>query len=383
MPSKCRPLKRAGSFELSLHGGRAPAWLTVRMRKLASVIVEMIVDEYGQEKFLAKLSDPLWFQALSCVLAYDWDSSGVTTVTCGILKDVLSRMQLGIKGVGGKGSASRKTPQELAKVVEELKLGEPILERLRYSSRMCAKVDNTAIQAGYQLYHHAMFITSTGKWAVVQQGMNPSFKTARRYHWLSDGIKSFVEEPHQGIVGQRVHERVLDMTSKESDESRRLCTDLALEHPDRIRRHSGSIRQLGQKSLKMWLGSSDHNPSPPSYAVVEESQINWKALEQAYEIKPSNYEELLAIRGFGPSTARALALVAEVVYGARTSWKDPIKFSFAFGGKDGIPFPVKRRTMDRSISILQEAIQEAKIGETEKIRMVKRLMNFTQRLSPS
>jgi hypothetical protein len=290
-------------------------------------------------------------------------------------------MQFGIKCVGGKGSKSRKTPQEIEKVVEELKLGEDALEKLCYSSRMCAKVDNTAIQAGYQLYHHVMFITSTGKWAVVQQGMNPSFKTARRYHWLSENITSFVEEPHQGIVGQMVHGHVLDMTSKESDESRDICTDLASEHPDRIKRQVHSIRHLGQESLNKWLESNYDNLSPLSYAVVDEKQINWKALEQAYKIKPSNYEELLAIRGFGPSTARALALVAEVVYGARTSWKDPVKFTFAFGGKDGIPFPVKRRTMDRSISILQEAIQEAKIGETEKIRMIKSLKNFTQYLS--
>ncbi|MGQ9513766.1 MAG: DUF763 domain-containing protein [Thermoproteota archaeon] len=373
-------MKRIGSFELSLHGGRAPAWLVTRMKKLASVIVEMIVDEYGQDRLLMNISDPLWFQALSCVLAYDWNSSGVTTVTCGVLKDVLSDMQLGIKVAGGKGSMSRKTPQELEKIVEELKLGEDSLKKLRYSSMMCAKVDNTAIQAGYQLYHHAMFITSTGKWAVVQQGMNPSFRTARRYHWLSENITSFVEEPHQGIVGQMAHERVLDMTSKESEESRKVGTELASENPDRIRRHTYSIRHLGQESLNRWLDSSHQNLGPSSYAVVDERQINWKALEKAYRIKPSNYEELLAISGFGPSTARALALVAEVVYGARTSWKDPVKFTFAFGGKDGIPFPVKRRTMDRSISILQEAIQEAKIGENKKIRMIKRLKNLTQQL---
>ncbi|MBO3802534.1 MAG: DUF763 domain-containing protein [Candidatus Brockarchaeota archaeon] len=375
-------MKRAGSFELSLHGGRAPAWLTERMKRLASAIVEMILDEYGEDKFLANLSDPLWFQAFSCVLAYDWDSSGTTTVTCGVLKDVLNGSRLGLRCVGGKGSASRKAPWELAKAAEELGLGEQVLEKLRYSSKMCAKVDNAAIQAGYQLYHHSMFVTSAGKWAVVQQGMNPSSKTARRYHWLSEGLASFVEEPHRGIVGQMAHERVLDMTARESDESRKVCADLASEHPDRVRRHSGSIRQLGQESLGRWLESANRGPNPSTYALVDESRINWKALEKAYEIKPSNYEELLAIRGFGPSTARALALIAEVVYGARTSWKDPVKFSFAFGGKDGIPFPVKRKVMDRSISILQEAVQEARIGETEKVRAVKRLMEFTRRLTP-
>lgn len=376
-------MKRAGTFQLSLHGGRAPTWLTARMKKLAEVILEMIVDEYGQEKLLVNLSDPLWFQALSCVLAYDWNSSGATTVTCGVLKDVLSRMRLGIKGVGGKGSASRKTPQELVNTVEELELEGSVLERLRYSSRMCAKVDNTAIQAGYQLYHHTMFITSTGKWAVVQQGMNPSFRTARRYHWLSEDITSFVEEPHKGIVGQRIHEKVLNMTARQSHESRKVCSELASEPPERIRRQLESIRPVGQDGLDRWLGSAHDKQSLSAYAVINENQINWKALEAAYMIRPSNYEELLAVRGFGPSTARALALVAEIVYGARTSWKDPVKFSFAFGGKDGIPFPVKRRTMDRSIAVLQEAIQEAKVGKVEKIRMVKRLKSFTERLTIS
>jgi len=373
-------LKRAGNLELFLHGGKAPAWLTVRMKKLSSVILTMIVEEYGQEKLLVNLSDPLWFQALSCVLAYDWDSSGSTTVTCGVLKDVLSSMDLGMKAVGGKGRRSRRTQDELASATSELDLDGSALERLRYSSRMCAKVDSTAIQAGYQLYHHTMFVIDSGKWAVVQQGMNPSFKTARRYHWLSEGMKSFVEEPHKGIVGQRVHERVLDMTSKGSGESRRICTDLASEDPERIRRQVASIRPLGQDTLGRWLESTKGHGIVSAYAIVRESQVNWGALEEAYKIRPTNYEELLAIRGLGPSTARALALVAEIAYGAETSWRDPVKFSFAFGGKDGIPFPVKRATMDKSISLLKEAIEEAKLGREDKLQMIRRLRSFTERI---
>lgn len=372
-------MKRAGTFELSLHGGRAPAWLTARMKKLAAAILEMIVDEYGQERLLVNISDPLWFQALSCVLAYDWDSSGVTTVTCGVLKDVLSSMDLGMKAVGGKGSRSRRTIDELENTTAELGLDDSALERLRYSSRMCAKVDSTAIQAGYQLYHHTMFVIDSEKWAVVQQGMNPSFKTARRYHWLSEDVSSFVEEPHKGIVGQRVHERVLDMTSKESSESRGICTDLASENPERIRRQVASIRPLGQDTLSRWLESTLGHGNVSAYAIVRESQVNWGALEEAYKIRPTNYEELLAIKGLGPSTARALALVAEIVYGAKTSWRDPVKFSFAFGGKDGIPFPVKRVTMDKSISLLKEAIDEAKLGREDKLQMIKRLRAFTER----
>lgn len=373
-------MKRAGSLELSLHGGKAPTWLTVRMKKLASAILAMIVDEYGQEKLLVNLSDPLWFQALSCVLAYDWDSSGTTTVTCGVLKDVLSSMDLGMRAVGGKGSRSRRTIDELAGATAELDLDSSALERLRYSSRMCAKVDSTAIQAGYQLYHHTMFVTDSGKWAVVQQGMNPSFKTARRYHWLSDDIRSFVAEPHKGIVGQRVHDHVLDMTARESSQSREICADLASGNPEGIRRQVASIRPLGQDTLARWLESTGGHGIESAYAIVRESQVNWEALEEAYRIKPSNYEELLAIRGFGPSTARALALVAEIVYGAKTSWRDPVKFSFAFGGKDGIPFPVKRVTMDKSISLLQDAIDEAKLGREDKLHMIRRLKSFTERI---
>jgi hypothetical protein len=371
---------RAGSLELSLHGGRAPTWLTVRMKRLASVILAMIVEEYGQDKVLINLSDPLWFQALSCVLAYDWDSSGTTTVTCGILKDVLNSMELGIKAAGGKGSRSRRTLDELAGIAAQLDLDGSALEGLRYSSKMCAKVDSTAIQAGYQLYHHTMFVTDSGKWAVVQQGMNPSFKAARRYHWLSDQVQSFVDEPHQGIVGQKVHDRVLDMTAHESGQSRGICADLAAENPEGLRRQVASIRPLGQDTLARWLEATGGHGAESAYAIVRESQVNWEALEEAYRIRPSNYEELLAIRGFGPSTARALALVAEVVYGAETSWRDPVKFSFAFGGKDGIPFPVKRATMDKSIALLQDAIDEAKLGREDKLHMIRRLRSFTERL---
>jgi len=372
-------LKRAGNLELFLHGGKAPTWLTVRMKKLASAILAMIVEEYGGEKLLNNLSDPLWFQALSCVLAYDWDSSGSTTVTCGVLKDVLNAMDLGVKAVGGKGRRSRRTPDELAGIAAKLDLDDKALGKLQYSSRMCAKVDSTAIQAGYQLYHHTMFVIDSEKWAVVQQGMNPSFKTARRYHWLSEAVRSFVEEPHKGIVGQRVHERVLDMTSRGSGESREICTDLASEDPERLRRQVASIRPLGQDTLGRWLESTRGHGIVSAYAIVRESQVNWGALEEAYRIRPTNYEELLAIRGLGPSTARALALVAEIAYGAKTSWRDPVKFSFAFGGKDGIPFPVKRATMDKSISLLKEAIDEAKLGREDKLQMIRRLRSFTER----
>jgi hypothetical protein len=348
------------------------------MKKLASAILMMIVDEYGQDALLRNLSDPLWFQALSCVLAYDWHSSGTTTVTCGVLKDVLRKTQLGMKAVGGKGARSRGTIEELGGAVTELGLGESDLEMLRYSSRMCAKVDNTAIQAGYQLYHHSMFVTDAGKWAAIQQGMNPSFKAARRYHWLSDEVKSFVEEPHQGRVGQMVHEEVLDMTAHKSQESRKVCTDLASGDPEGIRRQVASIRPLGQGSLKRWFESAQESVGISAYAVVPEDHINWKALDEAYRLRPSNYEGLLAIRGFGPSTARALAMVADIVYGARTSWRDPVKFSFAFGGKDGIPFPVKRATMDRSIAILEDAIYEAKLGREDKLHAIRRLRAFTR-----
>jgi len=371
-------VQRTGIAKLPLHYGKAPKWLVVRMRKLAKEIVTIIVDEYGTDDFLKRISDPFWFQALGCVLGYDWHSSGVTTVVTGVLKQAIVPEELGIAVCGGKGKISLQVPLEIGNVGEKFGFSIDKIEALRYTSRMSAKVDNAAIQAGYQLYHHAFFVAEDGKWAVIQQGMCPKDHTARRYHWLSDSAENFVVEPHSAIVGDVKRDIALDMTARESEGCRKTSADIAKEPPKKIMRMVMSVRPAYQKSLQEWLPKTVNSPwkEYPIDVLSMPRNINWKALQEVYEFQPSNYEELLGFRGVGPATVRGLALVAELVYGEKPSWKDPVKYSFAYGGKDGVPYPVNRRSMDESIRILKQAIQEAKVGNKEKMLSLQRLRRF-------
>jgi len=366
---------RTGVASLPLHGGKAPAWLTVRMRKLAKEITAILIYEYGIDKFLTRISDPYWFQALGCVLGYDWHSSGVTTVVTGILKQALSPEEHGVAVCGGKGKTSRKTPTEIADVAEQFGLSENRIKALTYTSRMTAKVDNTAVQAGYQLYHHAFLITENKKWAVIQQGMNKEDRTARRYHWLSDNVTSIVVEPHNAIVGDVKREKVLNMTAKSSEGARKASVDIAKEPPNRLMRLFEAARPLHQKSLKDWLPHRV-NSQKSTVALQMPRGINWKRLRQVYEFQPKNYEELLSLKGVGPATIRGLALVAELVYGEKPSWKDPVKYSFCVGGKDGVPFPVNRRSYDEIITFFQDTVKQAKLGDREKTQSLQRLRRF-------
>jgi len=371
-------LKRTGITELPLHGGKAPQWLVKRMIGLAREIVTIIVDEYGRDVFLQRVSDPYWFQAFGCVLGYDWHSSGLTTVVTGVLKTALKDEDLGIAVCGGKGRVSKEALSEIIKVGEKFNLSTNKIASLQYASRMSAKVDNAAIQDGYPLYHHAFLVTEDGKWAVIQQGMNTNDRTARRYHWLSENVKNFVVEPHNAIVGDVKRPVALDMTARESEECRKTSVDIAKERTQKVMRMLQTIRPACQKSLEEWIPEL---PAKSREEYIAEFlrmpfTINWKALKRAYEIQPRNYEELLGIKGIGPSTIRGLALVAEIIYGSKPSWRDPVKYSFAYGGKDGVPYPVNRRAMDESIKILREAIEKARLGDRERLNMLQKLRRF-------
>jgi hypothetical protein len=371
------PMYRTGVANLPLHGGKAPAWLTVRMRKLAKEVANVIIDEQGAGTFLTRISDPYWFQAFGCVLAYDWHSSGVTTVLTAVLKQALSPEEHGIAVCGGKGKTSRKTPTEIADVGEKFGFSENQIQALTYTSKMTAKVDNTAIQAGYQLYHHAFLVTEDKKWAVIQQGMSSEDRTARRYHWLSDTTTSLIVEPHNAIVGDVKREKALDMTAKTSEGTRKTSVDIAKERPAKVTRLFEAARPLHQKSLQEWLPKTKANLWHQSIEALNmPRKINWETMKRAYEFQPKNYEELLSLRGVGPATVRGLALVAELIYGEKPSWADPVKFSFAYGGKDGVPFPVDRRAMDKSIHVLRQAVQAAKIGDKERTWSLQRLRRF-------
>jgi len=368
-------LKRTGVAKLPLHYGRAPRWLVVRMIKLAREMVTVIVDEYGQEEFLRRISDPFWFQALGCVLGYDWHSSGVTTVVTGVLKSAINPTEQGLAVCGGKGKASLQAPVEITHLGEECGFSTDEIDRLRYASRMSAKIDNTAIQAGYPLYHHAFFLTESGKWAVVQQGMNLRDRTARRYHWLSENVKDFVVEPHDAIVGDVKREVALNMTAKESEGCQKISTDIAKEEPRKVMKMLKSIRPAYQRSLQEWIPQITWKEYVTDVLSLPQN-LNWKAVRRAYDFQPKNYEELLGIRGVGPATVRALALISELIYGEKPSWRDPVRYSFCVGGKDGVPFPVDRTTYDETIGILENAVKQAKVGSKERVNAIKRLSNF-------
>ena len=371
-------MKRTGFAELPLHRGRAPQWLVKRMIRLARGIIAVIIDEYGSDVLLQRISDPYWFQALGCVLGYDWHSSGVTTVLTGVLKSAIDHEEFGLAVCGGKGKTSTKAPSEIDMVAEEFGFSSEAARRLRHASRMSAKVDNTAIQAGYPLYHHVFLVAEDEKWAVIQQGMNVKDRTARRYHWLSERVRSFVVEPHEAIVGDAKRAIVLDMTSQESDRCRKVSVDIAKERPSRVMNMFKSIRPVYQRSLRDWLplGSEEGWAEPVADFLSMPATLSWRALGKAYEFQPTDYEELLGIRGIGPATVRGLALISELVYGEKPSWKDPVKYSFAYGGKDGVPFPVDRKAMDESVYLLKEAIERAHLGDKETLKSLQRLRRF-------
>lgn len=360
-------MPHTGSAYLPLHGGYAPAWLVKRMEALARSIVLIMVEEFGRSEFLRRLSDPYWFQALGCTLGFDWHSSGVTTVVTGVLKSAIDPQETGLAVCGGKGRRSKETPAEIIAAGERFGLSSSKIDSLVYASRMSAKVDNTAIQAGYQLYHHTFIMSEDGNWSIVQQGMNPENKLARRYHWLSEDLESFVVEPHKAVVGHK-EERVLNMTAKEAEECRRASVDIVNDDLKKISKHIATIKVSSQKSLLDYMGCK---------VLVMPWKINWRALEAAYNLRPRDYEELLGVEGIGPNTVRGLALISDLIYGAPPSWKDPVRFSFAFGGKDGVPFPVQRREMDEAIEFLRVAIEQAKINEKERLEALKRLRAFS------
>ena len=355
---------RTGSATLPLHSGKAPRWLFDRMSALAPAIAEIIVLEQGRSVFLERLSDPNWFQAFGCVLGFDWHSSGVTTTVCGALKEGLARRggELGIAVAGGKGKASRRTPMELAEFGGRFGLDGA---RLAYNSRMAAKVDSAAVQDGFGIYHHSFFVTSDGEWAIVQQGMRDRDGTARRYHWLGSQLKDFVNEPHAAVASDARGDTVLNMVATESSGARDASTEFARQEPRMVDKEIARMITMSLPT-RHWVDiKEDVNPTHLR-----------KVLLSTYEARPQSFEELLAVPGVGPKAVRALAMVADVVYGSPASLRDPARFSFAHGGKDGHPYPVNRDVYDHSIDWLREAVNKARIGHSERLRALKRLAEW-------
>jgi len=355
---------KTGISDLPLHYGMAPRWLFDRMTKLAREISIILITQQGNDEYLKRLADPNWFQAFGCVLGFDWHSSGLTTTTCGAIKEGLRPIEkdLGIFVCGGKGRASRKTPGEIDNLGQEYSFNS---QPLIYASKMAAKVDNNALQDGYQLYHHSFFFTKEGQWAVVQQGMSldklgMNKGWARRYHWLSDKVEDFVNEPHSGIASDKKG-AVLNLTDTTSKDNRQISTKLSHQKPEKTVQ---MIKRLQETRLpaRHELLLDDINPENLK-----------KIFLSTYERQPEDFEKLLGMKGVGPKTIRALALISELLYGAPVATQDPARYAFAHGGKDGIPYPVNRKTYDHSIEFLKEAINKARLGHYEKLHALRRL----------
>lgn len=349
--------------DMPLHYGQVPPWLYKRMSKLGEAIVEAIAMEYGRGAVLQRLSDPFWFQALGCVLGMDWHSSGITTSVMGALKRAVNdrSKDLGIYICGGKGKYSKETPAELMRIAEHTGLNGDLLVR---SSKLSAKVDNTAIQDGFQLYLHSFVLTTDGEWAVVQQGMNDTTGMARRYHWHSPTVSSFVEEPHTFIYVAN-QGQIINITDKHADTTRTGILQLAQEGPEKL------LPEI--KKLVM-----------PSHHDVRAKDVDLKRLGSvlavAYEKEHLDMESLLLLQGLGPRTLQSLVLVSEVIHGTPSRFEDPARFSFAHGGKDGHPFPVPTHVYDETIKTLEVAVQRAKLGNSDKNEAIKGLAKASKQL---
>ena len=380
-----------GIATFTLDSGTCPRWLFQRMVKLGREMTRVLIEEFGPDEFIRRIADPVWFQSLGTVLAFDWNASGLTTILTAALKEAIRgrEKELGIYICGGKGKTSRKTPQEITIWGDKLSLPNAYVDKLVYNSRMTAKVDSSLVQDGYQIYHHSFFFSRNGSWAVVQQGMNPANVSARRYHWFSENIEDLVCEPHTGIVTAVRRKPLLNLVARDSEKTRDISVEFVsagyhslMKDIKILRKHSSHLSKMvslkcnGQQLTFLQLEDTEFRAHPVVCEDFSRSRYLEKILYKLCERKPENYEKLLAIRGVGAKTVRALALVGEVIYGAKPSYEDPARYSFAHGGKDATPYPVDKQTYDKTIAILRQAINRSHISPYEKDKAIKRVTSL-------
>lgn len=351
--------------ELPLHNGHAPIWLMDRMKKLGGAILEVMALSYKIEEILYKFSDPIWFQAFGCLLGFDWHSSGITTTVGGAIQSVLDQgldKEIGIFAAGGKGGKSRTTPQQISQKEKFINCDPNILIT---ASKYTAKVDSVLVQDNYSLYYHLILFDRNGRWVVIQQGMNPECRMARRYHWKGDKNKDFIDEPHEAICCDKKEKEVLDLTAKSSKDVREAIVELLKSDTKIIEKELKSIVKLALPK-RHYLTLMDISIS--KLATIQ---------EEFYKLHKEEFESLLGIKGVTPKSLRALTLLCELIWGVEPSRLDPARFSFAHGGKDGHPYRVNLRTYDTTISILKEAIERAKkLNDKERILALQRIARF-------
>jgi uncharacterized protein len=377
--------QRTGSANLPLHGGRVPGWLADRMTRLGAVMSQAIVHHYGRDELLRRLAHPFWFQSFGAVMGMDWHSSGITTSVLGALKRGLAPLggELGLHVCGGRGKHSRQTPHELLAIGDRVGLDGPGLAR---SSRLVAKVDSAALQDGYDLYLHGFIVADDGKWVVVQQGMNGENRQARRYHWLSEGLTSFVDRPHSAIEGKDEGE-IVNLTDRRAAASRQGQLDLLQSlGPDGIAGEFGKLAACAERTAPPAVAGQLALPHLvlPAHHDVRPENVSVRRLRgnlaAAAERGPQDFADLLLVPGVGARTVRALAMVSEVMHGAPYRFSDPARFSMAHGGKDRHPFPVPLRVYDETIRVLKQAVQQARLGRDEELGAIKRLDDQARRL---
>ena len=367
-----------GIAYLPLHGGRTPRWLFNRMVKLGKIVVNSIIDLYGSDELIERLAHPIYFQSFGCLLGYDWHSSGVTTVMTGVLQKVFESEDLGIYIVGGKGGRGRRVPIELREKYVDI-LPDTWVDNLIRYSRLSAKIDTVLLQDNYSIYHHAILFTDKGRWLIVQQGMNPRLKLARRYH-IKDKLlirdTRYITEPHEGISGSRAEKIVLDLTSRKSLENKKVMMDIIREN--RLRRDWEKLVKLVKKdTLYRWI----EKEYPEAYPISRETEeilvmprtLNWKAVRKIYDYQPRNINELLLLKGIGGKTIRAISLVAQFIYGAEPSYKDPIRYTFTVGSKDGVPIPVDRKVYDELINFYRSVLDHGELDRNERKKLLGKL----------
>jgi len=355
-------MKRAGTADLQLHGGAIPPWLFSRMKSLALPIVKSIILKNGKEDFLARMADPFWFQSFGAVIGMDWNSSGVTTAVMRALKEAVNpaSAELGLYICGGKGKESTQTPLELQRIGDKTGMDGLALAK---SSKLAAKVDNTALQDGFNLYLHSFVLSDSGKWSVIQQGMHKSNGKARRYHWHSADVKSFTNEPHSAICG--INEgKIINLVDKQAAPTQEAMMEISKENPDKI-----------LKGLPHLLVSGSCEVRAKDLDLKRLGSMLWLAQEK----EQTDFEELLMLKGMGPRALQSLALVSEIIYGTPARFSDPARFSFAHGAKNAKPFPVPTKIYDETIATLSTAVESAKIGDSDKLKSIEKLTKLAHK----
>ncbi len=390
-----------GIADLPLHWGHVPPWLIVVMRRMARAILEIMVEEFGPDRVVYRFSNPLWFQAFNNIIGMDWDSSGSTTVTMGILKDVTwSNPGLGLLVLGGKGRSARRVPEEAITAGEILGLSTRDVEAVTRASRLIAKIDSALLQDGYTLYHHTLLVSERGAWSIIQQGMNTDTGMARRYHWLPP--RDYYNNPHSAVAGVR-SDVVINLVSPDSRAARKTMLDLARSDPGKTLSMIGEALRMvkGLRSITEYIlpsrtgrvGTARGAERIVLYRPVRIDKSLIDRLNKLYEAQPAGMDELLLVRGVGPKTIRALVLVSDLIYNEPPSTADPVdtpydpfQYAYAIGGKDGVPYPVDRRQAEEVISILESIVENARLGDKERMRAFRNLgrlkIRFFGRHSP-